>query len=119
MPLGPKLVTGWMIVALVLTLASLLTRMTSGTGDVVRIVVQIALLTGLYTRQPAAWYAARWLAGLSIVVSVIFVALACFASNRTAGLVAYALATLAVVSGFFYLLGRSDSRAYFNARRKA
>ena len=119
MPLGPKLVTGWVMVVLVLTFASLFTRMTPATGDVVSIVVQIALLAGLYTRQPAAWYAARWLAGLSIVFGVIFVVLACFASNATAGLIAYAVATLALASGFFYLLGRADSRAYFNAPRKA
>jgi hypothetical protein len=64
MPLGAKFVIGWVMVALVLTVASLFTRTTPAAGDVVSIVVQIALLTGLYTRQRVAWRAARWLAGL-------------------------------------------------------
>jgi hypothetical protein len=119
MPLGAKLVIGWVIVALVLTFASLFTHMTPAAADVVSIVVQIALLTGLYTQQRAAWRVARWLAGFSIVFGAIFVMLTCFASNTTPAIAASAVATLALASGFFYLLGRDDSRVYFNAPRKA
>jgi hypothetical protein len=59
------------------------------------------------------------LAGLSIVFGAIFVIVACFASNTTFAIAASAVATLALASGLFYLLGRDDSRVYFNAPRKA
>jgi hypothetical protein len=43
-------------------------------GDMPGIVVQIALLVGLYTRQPVAWVTARWLTAIgSTIMSILFV----------------------------------------------
>jgi hypothetical protein len=117
MPLGAKLVIGWVIVALVLTFASLFTRMTPAAADVVSIVVQIALLTGLYTQRHGALRVGSQVSASSSALSSS--CSPCFASNTTPAIAASAVATLALASGFFYLLGRDDSRAYFNAPRKA
>jgi hypothetical protein len=91
-------------------------------GDTIGIVTQSAILIGLYTRQTAAWRAARWLAALGAVLLSIALALSApgVMSPHGTKLWVWAVAALqtALAWWFFCLLGRSDSRLYFNAPRK-
>ena len=119
MPLGAKLVIGCLVLSLFLDVVSLFTATSPLGGDIVSIVIGISLLTGLHTRQRAAWRVARFLAGLGIAFGGLFCIIAAVASNTTFAIAASAVATLAIASGLFYLLGRDDSRDYFNAPRKA
>ena len=88
-------------------------------GDVVAIVVQITLLTGLWTRQPAAWYAARLLAGFGIAGGAVGLVVASVASNTTFTIATSLAAAFALSVVLFYLLGRGDSRLYFLGRTNA
>jgi hypothetical protein len=69
MPLGPKLVLAIQMVGLAFTVfwAFTLIRV----GDTISTVIQVAILTGLYTRQTAAWRAARWLAAIGGVILAV------------------------------------------------
>ena len=117
MPLGPKLVLAIQMIGLALSvfLAFALLRV----GDTLGIVIQSAILMGLYTRQTVAWMTARWLTAIgAAITSILFVWVVMAGTTKLWILVIVALEiTLAWV--FFALLGRPDSRAYFNAPRKA
>ena len=90
-----------------------------GFGDMLGIVMQIALLIGLYTRQPIAWVTARWLTALgAAIMSVLFVLVVVSGTTKLWILCITGL-DIALAWIFFALLGRPDSRAYFNAPRKA
>jgi hypothetical protein len=122
MPFGPKLVLAIQMVSLALTVfwAFALFRV----GDTISIVIQIAVLTGLYTRQRAAWRVARWLSAMGAIIlstGLVITVPSLFLPAHGTKLWVWALVALeTALSWFFFsLLGRSDSRAYFNAPRKA
>jgi hypothetical protein len=119
LPAGAKLVIGSLITLLVINAVSLYAHTTPPARDVIAIVVQIALLTGLYNRQVFAWHAARWLTALAIACDAFVLVVAAFTMAAQPVVIGSVLAGLALASGLFYLLGRDDSRAYFNAPRKA
>lgn len=117
MPLGPKLVFAFLIVGLLTGLFWFFAGATS-LGHVLGIVIDIALLIGLYTRQTVAWVTARWLTAIAIAfLSIIFV-LVVMAGSTKLWVVAWFGLQLALEWFFFAVLGRADSRAYFNAPRK-
>jgi hypothetical protein len=55
MPSGPKLVIAFLMVGLVFAVFWFFAGVSARIGDMLGIVVQIALLIGLYTRQSVAW----------------------------------------------------------------
>jgi hypothetical protein len=116
MPRGAKFVIGWLIFLAALNFTGLFLHSTLPVANMVALVIQIALLTGLSARQAVAWYVARWLAGLAIVIQIIVLVLVLMASNRSGLMITTALIGLALVSGLFYLLGRHDSKSYFTRR---
>ena len=116
-PLGPKLVFAFLIVGLVSGVFWFLAGATSF-GHLLGIVINIALLIGLYTRQTIAWVTARWLSGIAIAfMSIIFVLMVMFGATKLWVLAWFGL-ELALECFFFAVLGRADSRAYFNAPRR-
>jgi len=118
MPLGPKLVLAFLMIGLASAVFWLFLRVSVGLGDMLVIVVQIALLAGLYTRQTIAWVTARWLSAIgATIVSILFVRVAMAGSTKPWILAIIAL-DIALAWVLFVLLGRPDSRAYFNAPRK-
>jgi hypothetical protein len=119
MPLGPKIVLAFLMIGLALGVFWLFARLSTHLGDMLGIVIQIALLIGLYTRQTIAWITARWLSAIgAAIMSVLFVLVVMAGTTKLWILVVVGLQiTLAWL--FFALLGRPDSRAYFNAPRKA
>jgi hypothetical protein len=120
MPLLPKLVLATLTVGLALTVT--LTFAQLDIGRTVGIVLQSAILIGLYTQQTAAWLAARWLAGIAAVVLTIGLALTApsFMSGETRiWMWAVVTALSAATWALFALLGCRDSRTYFHAPRKA
>ena len=118
MPLGPKLVIAMLMIGLVSAVIVMFARLSVRVGDTFGIVIQIAFLIGLYTRQPVAWITARWFTGLGIaIMSVLFVLAVMGGATKFWILCLFALQiTLSWI--FFALLGRPDSRAYFNTPRK-
>ena len=117
MPLGPKLVFAFLMVGLLTGLFWFFAGATN-LGHVLGIVIDIALITGLYTRSTVAWVTARWLTGLSnILVTIMFVVVVMFSATKLWVLALVAL-ELTLAWLFFALLGRADSRAYFNAPRR-
>ena len=67
MPFGPKLVLALLMTELLLAVVTMFARLFG-------IVIQIALLIGLYTRQPVAWITVRWITALGdAIMSVLFV----------------------------------------------
>ena len=117
MPRGPKFVFAFLIVGL---LSGMLWFFAGARnlGHMLGIVIDIALLTGLYNRSTIAWVTARWLTALSnISFTSIFVVVVMYGSTKLWVLAVVAL-ELALSWVFFALLGRADSRAYFNAPRK-
>lgn len=121
MPLGPKLVLAIQMIGLAFSLFWAFTLLR--VGDTIGIVIQSAILTGLYTRQTAAWRAARWLAAIGAVILSIGLVLTAPGLMSPHGTKLWVWAVVALETAlawwFFSLLGRSDSRAYFNAPRKA
>jgi hypothetical protein len=121
MPLGPKLVLAIQMVGLALTVFWAFTLLR--VGDTISIVIQIAILTGLYTQQAAAWRAARWLSAIGAVVLSLGLVLTAPGLMSPHGTKLWVWAVVALETALtwfsFSLLGRPDSRAYFNAPRKA
>jgi hypothetical protein len=117
MPLGPKLVLAIQIIGLAFSVfwAFTLVRV----GDTIGIVIQSAILIGLYTRQTIAWVTARWLTAIGAAIMSVLVVLT--AIGGTTKLWIWAIVALQTVLTWFVfsLLGRPDSRAYFNAPRKS
>ena len=117
MPLGPKLVFAFLIVGLLSGVFWFFAGATN-LGNMLGIVIDIALLTGLYARSTIAWVTARWLTGLSnILFTIMFVVVVMYSSTKL-WMLALLAVELALAWLFFALLGRPDSRAYFNAPRK-
>jgi hypothetical protein len=121
MPLGPKLVLAIQMIGLAFGVFWAFTLMR--VGDTIGIVIQSAILIGLYTRQTIAWMTARWLTGIGAVLlsfAVVISVPSLFAQEH--GTKLWVWGVLGFEAGlawsFFCLLGRSDSRAYFNAPRK-
>jgi len=117
MPLGPKLVLAIQMIGLAFSVfwAFTLFRV----GDTVGIVIQSAILIGLYTRQTVAWITARWLTAIgATVISLLFV-LVVMSGTTKFWVLAIVAFQIILTWAFFSLLGRSDSRAYFHAPRKA
>jgi hypothetical protein len=117
MPLGPKLVLAIQMISLALSVFWAFTLLR--VGDTIGIVIQSAIFIGLYTRQSVAWVTARWVTALgAVIMSVVLVLTAI--GGATKGWIWLGLALeVALAWLFFALLGRPDSRAYFNAPRKA
>lgn len=111
MPLGAKLVIGWIMVFLAISVFWSFARLTTRAGDMIGIVIEIALLTGLYTRQTIAWYCARWMTGFGIVVTSILLLLATFGGTTKSWILGVIATEVALGIIFFQLLGRADSRA--------
>jgi hypothetical protein len=121
MPLGPKLVLAIQMIGLAFGVFWAFTLLR--VGDTIGIVIQSAILIGLYTRQTIAWMTARWLAVIGAVVlslAVMITIPSLFAQEHGTKLWVWGIlvfqASLAWL--FFSLLGRPDSRTYFNAPRK-
>jgi len=121
MPPGAKLVLAIQMAGLALTVFWAFTLLR--VGDTISIVIQIAILTGLYTRQAAAWRAARWLSAIGAAVLSIGLVLTAPSLISPHGTKLWVWAAVVLETAltwfFFSLLGRPDSRAYFNAPRKA
>jgi hypothetical protein len=122
MPLGPKLVLAIQMIGLAFSVFWAFTLMRI--GDTISIVIQSAILIGLHTRQTVAWMTARWL-GVIGAVLITIAALITIPSlfDREHGTKLWVWSLVAAEAAlswlFFYLLGRPDSRAYFNAPPKA
>ena len=117
MPLGPKLVLAIQMIGLAFSVFWAFTLLR--VGDTIGIVIQSAILIGLYTRQTVAWVTARWLTAIgAVIMSVLLVLTAISGATKLWILAIVALETV-LTWVFFSLLGRPDSRAYFNAPRKA
>jgi hypothetical protein len=121
MPLGPKLVLAIQMIGLASSVFWAFTLMR--VGDTISIVIQSAILVGLYTRQTIAWMTARWLTAIGAVLlslAVVITVPSLFAQEHGTKLWVWALVAFQAVLAwlFFSLLGRPDSRAYFNAPRK-
>jgi hypothetical protein len=119
MPLGPKLVIAFLMIGLASAVFWLFVRMSVHLGDMLGLVIQIALFVGLYTRQTVAWITARWLTPIGATTMSIFFVWVVMAG--TTKLWILAVVAIQIILGwiFFTLLGRPDSRAYFHAPRKA
>jgi hypothetical protein len=117
MPLGPKLVLAIQTIGLAFSLFWAFTLLR--VGDTIGIVIQSAILIGLYTRQTIAWMTARWFTAIgAVIMSVVLVFTAIGGATKVWIWAIVAFQT--VLTWFFFsLLGRPDSRAYFNAPRKA
>jgi hypothetical protein len=119
MPLGPKLVLALLIIGLASVFFLLFVRMSVVLGDMLGITIQIALLVGLYTRQSVAWLTARWFTAIgATIMSILFVWVVMAGATKLWILTIVAL-DITIAWIFFALLGRADSRTYFNAPRKA
>jgi len=117
MPLGPKLVLAIQMIGLALTVFWAFARL--NVGDTLGIVIQSAILIGLYTRQTVAWLTARWLTAIGAVVMSVLLVLAAIGGATKLWVWALVALETALTWLFFSLLGRPDSRAYFNAPHKA
>ncbi len=117
-PLGPKLVLAILMIGLVLAVVGMFARLSARVGDMFGIVIQIALFIGLYTRQPFAWITARWFTVLGAGIMSIFFVLVVMSGTTKFWILCVVGLDIALAWIFFMLLGRSDSRAYFNAPRK-
>ncbi len=69
MPLGPKLVLAIQMIGLAFSVFWAFTLLR--VGDSLAIVIQSAILIGLYTRQTIAWVTARWLTAIGAVITSI------------------------------------------------
>ena len=122
MPLGPKLVLAIQMIGLASSVFWAFTLLR--VGDTIGIVIQSAILIGLYTRQTVAWMTARWLTAIGAVLITIAVAVtipSLFEPEHGTKFWVWGILAVEAIWAwlFFGLLGRSDSRAYFNAPRKA
>jgi hypothetical protein len=116
MPLGPKLVLSIQMISLAFTVfwAFALLRIV----DTIPIVIQSAVLIGLYTREPIAWVTARWITALGAVATSILFVFAAVGGATKLWILAVVALELVLSWTFFSLLGRPDSRAYFHGPRK-
>jgi hypothetical protein len=73
MPLGPKLVLAIQMIGLAFSVFWAFTLLR--VGDTIAIVIQSAILIGLYTRQTVAWMTARWLTAIGAVIMSVLVVL--------------------------------------------
>jgi hypothetical protein len=120
MPLLPKLVLATLTIGLALTVTLAFAQL--DVGRTVGIVLQSAILIGLYTQQTAAWLAARWLTLIAAVVLTVGLALTApsvFYGETRMWMWAVVAVQSATAWVLFGLLGCRDSRAYFHAPRKA
>jgi hypothetical protein len=117
MPLGPKLVLAIQMIGLVLSVFGAFARLNVGAS--LGIVIQSAILLGLYTRQTVAWMTARWLAALGATFMSVLLVLITIGGTTKPWLWALFASETALAWFFFSLLGRPDSRAYFHAPRRA
>jgi len=62
---------------------------------------------------------ARWLTAIGAVITSILFVFAAFGGSTELWILAVVALEVALAWLFFWLLGRADSRAYFNAPRKA
>ena len=126
MPTSAKLVLAALMLLLLLTAVSAVSHLAnvnqSASRDIIPFVLQLALLGGLYTRQPVAWHCGRWLSGLAILLGAVTLLVALLATPPSAGarlaFIATAAVNLLIALLFFFLLGREDARSYFLAMRK-
>ena len=118
-PLGPKLVLALLMIGLVLAVVGMFVRLSVRFADMFGIVMQIAFLIGLYTRQPIAWITARWFTALAAAIMSVLFVLVVMSGTTKLWILCIAGLDIALAWVFFALLGRRDSRAYFNAPRKA
>ena len=119
MPLGPKLVFAFLLVGLASSVFWLFVRVAMGSANMLGIVIQIALLIGLYTRQTVAWATARWLTALGASITSIMFLLVVMSGATKFWVLALVAFEIVLSWVFFALLGRADSRVFFNAPRKA
>ncbi len=122
MPLGPKLVLSLLSVSLALNVFFGFAR--PSTREAVVIALQSAIVIGLYARQTVAWLAVRWLSAIAVGLALFLLVLLLilpFTGERQQFWTywAYLAFQTALVWVLFFLLGRTDSRVYFNAPRKA
>jgi hypothetical protein len=121
MPLGPKLVLALQSLSLALNVLAGFSR--PSTRAAIIIVIQSVIVGGLYRRQTAAWLAARWMSAIGVALALfllVFLLIIPFSGSRhqfRAFWIYLALETT-FVAVVLFLLGRADSRAYFNAPRK-
>jgi hypothetical protein len=116
MPLGPKLVLAIQMIGLVLSVFWAFTLFS--VSDTISIVIQSAVLIGLYTRQTVAWVTARWLTAIGATITSIFFLWVVMAGTTKFWILAIVAFEITLSWVFFALLGRPDSRAFFNAPRK-
>jgi hypothetical protein len=116
-PLGPKLVLAIQMISLAFLVfwAFVLQRIV----DTIPIVIQSAILIGLYTREPVAWVTARWVTALGAAATSILFIYAAVSGATKAGILPLVAFEIVLAWTFFALLGRPDSRAYFHGPRKA
>jgi hypothetical protein len=119
MPVGPKLVLAFLTVGLAFAVFWSFARMSVRPSDMLGIVIQIALLIGLYTRRTVAWVTARWLTVIGAAITSIFFVWVVMAGTTRVWILAVVALDITLAWVFFALLGRPDSRAYFNAPGKA
>ena len=116
MPLGPKLVLGIQLIGLASSVFWAFARLS--VGDAVGIVIQSAIFIGLYTRQTVAWLTARWLTAIGAAITSFLFVWVVMAGTTKLWILSVVGFEIALTWVFFYLLGRSDSRAYFHAPRR-
>ena len=112
MPFGPKLVLALLMTELLLAVVTMFARLFG-------IVIQIALLIGLYTRQPVAWITVRWITALGAAIMSVPFVLVMMSGTTKLWLLCIVALQIMLAWIFFALPGRPDSRAYFHAPRKA
>ena len=77
------------------------------------------LLIGLYTREPIAWFTAPWITAMGAGIMTVFFVLVVISGTTKLWILCVAGLDIALAWVFFALLGRPDSRAYFNAPSKS
>ena len=116
MPLGPKLVLAIQMIGLASSVFWAFTRLQ--VADTIAIVIGVALLIGLYTRQTIAWVATRWLTAIGAGIMTFFFLLGLITGPPNFWIVILVAFQITVAWAYFYLLGRRDSRAYFHAPQR-
>ena len=117
MPLGPKLVLAIQIVGLAASVFWAFTLLRI--GDTIGIVIESAILIGLYTRQTVAWVTARWLTAIGASIGSLVLVLVVVSGTTRLSILAIFAFQIVVAWVFFALLGRPESRVYFHAPRRA
>ena len=116
MPIGPKLVLAIQMIGLASNVFWAFARLQ--VADTIGIVIGIALLIGLYTRQTVAWVTARWLTAIGAGITSLFFLWVVMSGTTKPWILAVVAFEIILAWVFFYLLGRPDSRAYFHAPQR-